>query len=357
MSDSIISLMKSQLLQGTVAQSWEVNQQNITAILSSSESLQDFIITYQYLSKLDDKQIILFLLSKDRFSLIKSSFQHPILPIRLASVAFYGMIYIHGWSLLNDSRNIDIEGYISIESMTELKRMKEDYYDNCIELIKTFCNEIMNIPNNSNDPSVPIDDYEIVNVYTKSLIVLFNRYLAAYDQLDEYCDQLQGLSGSSAKKLLSGHQTYKHSQSNELIEFLKIIIQKCFSDPYLLIERGCKINISYNNNSTIQLISRFIRVILYDITYNNSFISTLQTKSNQDNNSSLFSLNKNNDLSTNSRTFDQSIDVFRYVEDWIKNYLLYIINNSHDLNEVCEVIKEVICITQHHIMAALRVEV
>ena len=118
----------------------------------SSESLQElsamddsdrFCSAVGELWELDQFELVQFILTKENWTLMKTSCVHPLSELRRIAILGFGKLFIKSWTILHDQFEVE---YVSRQSsLSESRRFKEDLVDFGVELSVLLASQLLDI--------------------------------------------------------------------------------------------------------------------------------------------------------------------------------------------------------------------
>lgn len=307
--------------------------------------------------------------SKDGIAKIKERLLVEDSSLRVLFINRLGKIIVRVWMVVN-SEGFDIEGYARVASRTEARRMVDDFADMAIDTMKSFAlGALGHAPASDASQTLP-DNLACTSAYAAVLAHLLDQYSAAYEPLDEWVDALTGLSGSSSLAVHTAADVANRNASISLLPLLKPAMMAAFKDRFQLIQR-CQQLPSYGNG-VLRLVSAFMRTLLTDLSPTASLLTVLVSpQTDSGSGQSLFSAGAGADVSDSTAAGALPLPLISYVTEWVETVLLSIlssdITSGGGLNaidsgvgpgvmavELSAVIKDVLRLTQHTALAALR---
>ena len=343
----------------------------------SDDPIAEIGITLDKMDALENADLAALLCCKEGIAKIKEKVVIEDPSLRSLFIERLGKMVIRVWMVVN-SEGFDIEGYVRVTSRTESIRMVEDFMDMAIDLLKSFSKGVLGHAPASDASQSLSDDIICSNAYSEVITDLLNHYLVIFEPLDHWTDALTGIGGSGSLSIHTASIIASKSTALSLLPLIKPTLLIVFKDRYQLITR-CRSLPSYSY-SILRLVSAFMRVLLSDLSVTAS-IDTVLVSSEQDSGGgqSIFAVSAVADVTESTLSGHLAVPVYSYIKEWVENCLLDIVCNSSvgggqdDLlgegyyntsgsstlysTEIVAVIKDCICLTQHHIMSSLRTQV
>lgn len=263
--------------------------------------------------------------------------------------------------LIVGAESFDIEGYVRVESRTESRRMIEDFMDMATDVMKSFALGALGKAPAADSSQVFADNIECCNAYCEVLTLLLNSYNSAFEPLDSWTDALIGVAGSGSLSVHTSSRVAIRSSALSLLPVLKPAIAVAFKDRYQLITR-CRQMPSYSY-APLRLVSAFMRTLLTDVSYTASILTVLDSGEADSGAGNVFGSGGSADFLEGSRLSGTCTPVQQYVSEWVESVLVkllvgHVVSGEEGVAvELCAIIKDIILLTQHRIMATTRQEV
>ena len=334
-------------------------------------SLHSISSTMAYLQHLSDAQLAVLLTSKEGNAKIKERIVSENALTRPLLVSGLGKLMIRVWIVLH-SDNFDIEGYVRVEARSEARRLADDFLDTTTDSMKCFAKGVIGQAPAQDSSQTLEDSFSARNAYAEVIFYLFDLYCGHYEQLNDWSDALSGLSGSGSKQvhLAAGQTTLSSALS--LLPLIKAVVGVAFRDRYELISYCREVPAYYcgrdKQSFLPQLVSSFMRLLLTGMTRNAASSIELQAES-LEHSASIFAVSAGpgglgsgtssvaNIITGSSRDGPFPLPVQPYIAEWVENSLLFMLQNASSAEELVKIIRDIICITQHSLMADLRAKV
>ena len=148
-----------------------------------------------------------------------------------------------------------------------------------------------------------------------------------------------------------------YSRSVCLLPLVKLAFSTAFADPYLLVRRATT-QFFTEWNSNVRLVSNFLKCVLAEISSTGTSLTTLQLV-DRDRPGRLFAEQSLSEdaLTEDSRSGYNPLVIVELAQEWVCQYLMYVVSQSIDWEELIVTVKDVIVITQHRVMTYCRQQV
>ena len=173
------------------------------------------------------------------------------------------------------------------------------------------------------------------------------------------CFALLGLPAGSVRSssILNCSAEKAYSRSVCLLPLVKLAISTTFADPYLLVRRSTT-QFFTQWNSNARLVSNFLKCILVEISSTGTPLTTMQLV-DKDRPGRLFAEQSMSEdvLTAESRSGYNPLVIVDFAQEWVCHYLMYVVNQTIDVEELTLTVKDIITITQHRVMTYCRQQV
>ena len=119
---------------------WNDIRATVMTELSTAECENCLSAAIAVLASVDDRELISFFCSKEGMSVVKSCCNFPQVELRRTSIVGLGNLLFRVWCLLIEE---DLEGLLRCESITDARRLKEDYCDFVGEMAVLFSDGVL----------------------------------------------------------------------------------------------------------------------------------------------------------------------------------------------------------------------
>ena len=329
------------------------------------DPIGDIVHTLDKFDALEDPQLASVMCTKEGLAKMKERMVVDDPLLRSVYICRLGRLIVRTWLVVN-ADSFDIEGYVRVESRTESRRMIEDFMDMAVDLMKNFASGALGRAPAADSSQTFTDNIACSSAYCEVLCELLNCYNNAFEELDTWSDALVGVSGSGSQSIHTSSKIAIRSNALSLLPLIKPALSIAFRDRYLLINR-CRQLPSYRY-AALRLVSSFMRTLLSDVSGSASILTELDSAVTESGagQMSIFGSGGGSDPTEASRMGSKAVPVQQYVSEWVNTYLLNFVihhstagSNSGGLSavEMCAILRDIICITQHRLMSLARHQV
>jgi hypothetical protein len=244
----------------------------------------------------------------------------------------------------------------------------EDFSDMAVDLLKSFALGALGAAPAADSSQVLGDNPACTQAYCEVLAYLVDTYCSSCgggggEVLDAWAEALQGVAGSGSLAVHTAAHTALRSSALSLLPLMKPALSIVFRDRYQLIN-VCRQLPSYGY-APVRLVSAFMRALLTDLSPTASLLTVLDSALTDSGagQANIFggATGGHADVTEKSRISAQPLPLQQYISDWLHSYLGHFLtsaaSSSVPLAEMCAVVKDTICLTQHHIMSLERHQV
>lgn len=344
-----------------------VDDLSLLAILGSlnesdgDDTLGDMRYGLDNLEALSDPQLTSLICSKEGIAKMKDRIvvEDPVM--RAMFISRLGKVIVRTL-LVVGAESFDIEGYVRVESRTESRRMVEDFLDMATDVMKSFALGALGRAPAADSSQIFPDSIECCNAYCEVLTLLLTSYNSAFEPLDAWTDALTGVAGSGSLGVHTASRVAVRSSALSLLPVLKPALGIVFRDRYHLMSR-CRQLPSYSY-APLRLVSAFMRTLLTDVSYTASILTVLNSAESESGaGQNIFGIGGSGDSLEGTRLSGPSLPIQPYIAEWVHTVLLRLLvehvvsGEDNAVLELCAVLKDVICLTQHRIMTVTRQQV
>lgn len=335
---------------------WSDIRAAVMTELGTCEGPGCFVSAAKILYLLPPQELALFCGSKDGSSLIKSCCLAEINDLRVAAVETLGPLLIRVWIYLH---GVNIEGALKVESTSEARRFRDDFFDVVIDIFKNFACGVCGVAGSLEAGQLLDDSLRITVAYMNVLAIVFRLYNIKFDAIGKWSASLVGkvdiCCGSGGPlghwsdfgdialddELFHDHNLLYVSMSLIMRHVLPILL----ADPQLLLHRWRE---SQCSSSATSLVSEIVVCLLNSFPSNGAVSSGEIMLQNVDNSNRLqFSTDGAQDSSGHSRSLPQTLNIVQFAEEWIVHYLIPTLNSTISGNLLLVTAYEVLAMTSH----------
>lgn len=311
---------------------WAEIRDAIVAELSTAECCNCLAAAIALLGSVDDKELITFFLSKDGMSIIKSCCSLPDPELRRISFIGLGNLLLRTWQSVSYN---DIEVIISVESVADSRRVKEDFIDFSLEIISLFANGAIGKinPTPPTESSQPMEDcFSGFEGSCVALSYFFNAYNSNFDQLDLWSSSLIGLS----RYISTNDSAVRRCNAANLVPVIKQALATLLADPCAILTRWETWNAA---TASTRLVSGMVLALLNDLPP--GFSSSQPLFDVMLGATSIFSLSSDGDETLSSRQGGRPLPVLHFAEEWLLSYLSVELAGTNS-SSVCAAVHEAV---------------
>lgn len=297
---------------------------------------------------MEDKDLLLFFVSRDGASVTRTCCALINNELRRISVIGLGNLLLRVWAVVDS--DVLLEGIMVSESLSDTRRLKEDFVDFATDLIKMFSSGVLG--KYPKDPTHQIEDsFTTFQAYCDVLAALFNMYNQAFDKVKAWNNSLLGITDSTSNSI-SEDSIVSRAKSVAMVPLVKAAITVLCADPYLLLARWEQWHAS---GSCARLISGLVLALLNECPAD-SDAATAALHLMTANGPSSLSLGADPDETVASRTGARPLLIAAFAEEWVLTSLTYEAT-SVSCSSLCASLYEIVSICQHDSLILARYQV
>jgi hypothetical protein len=365
---------------------WQDVKTALSNEISNAESVEALRAALNILTDaLPLEEQVQFYLSKDFPSMLKSILTSERVELRIEGTRVLPRLMIFIFILIDHNQHdalFDVEGYIQTDSLSDLRRLRDDFTDLFLDTFGHIANGVVGKAASADANKLLDDDYGFSMVCCDSLMYLLSIFNANFDCVNQWTDTLLGISSpQSSGSLCMGSNVLSSNHSKiisldatratSLLPCLIKCITTIFVDPFYLLGRWQ----SYTSvlNPYTNLLNQSIMFILNDLSYSPEKreqvfpVVWLQTMTQSS--SFAFAASAPGNASTwleeirmskagSDASHHGCINFVEFVNYWIEHCMLYCIQEiSDDSHGLWITIKDMISIIEHRRMEACKMKV